>query len=69
MMVVGGIYDLATPTADARHAVRQSAIPLERTRFLTLPAGHSPFEEPENRARFAAAVRAFVAGAGQAAEE
>lgn len=60
MMVVGGIYDLATPTLAARHAIRHSGITLDRVRFLALPAGHSPFEEPANRARFADAVRGFV---------
>ena len=60
LMVVGGLYDLAVPVAGARHAVAHAGIPLERTRFLTLPAGHSPFEEPANRARFAAALRDLV---------
>ncbi|WP_165357523.1 S10 family peptidase [Sphingosinicella sp. CPCC 101087] len=60
LMVAGGLYDLATPVAAAHHAIRHSGIPPERVRFLVLPAGHSPFEEPPNRARFAEAVRAFV---------
>lgn len=60
LMTAGGLYDLATPVASARYAIRHTDIPLDRVRSLTLPAGHSPFEEPENRARFATEVREFV---------
>lgn len=60
LMVVGGLYDLATPVPAARHAIRHSGIEMGRVKFLTLPSGHSPFEESANRARFAAAVREFV---------
>jgi pimeloyl-ACP methyl ester carboxylesterase len=65
LMVAGGLYDLATPVAAAHYAIRHSDIPLERVRFLVLPAGHSPFEEPDNRARFAEAVRAFATADGR----
>ncbi len=63
LMVAGGIYDLATPVASAHHAIRHSGIALDRVRFLALPAGHSPFEDPDNRRRFADEVRDFIASA------
>lgn len=63
MMVVGGLYDLATPVTAARYAVRHGAIPSERVDFLILPAGHSPFDTAETRGRFAAGLRGFVRGA------
>ena len=62
MMVVGGLYDLATPVTAARYAVRHSAIPPERVAFLILPAGHSPFDTAETRGRFAEGLRGFVRG-------
>jgi DNA-binding NarL/FixJ family response regulator len=40
--------------------IRGSAALLDRVRFLALPAGHSPFEEPDNRRRFAEELRAFA---------
>jgi carboxypeptidase C (cathepsin A) len=64
MMVVGGLYDLATPVTAARHAVRHGAIPPERVTFLILPAGHSPFDTEEMRRRFSEGLRAFVRGDG-----
>ena len=63
LMVAGGLYDLAVPVAGARYAVRHADVPLERVHFLALPAGHSPFDEPPVRNRFANEVRAFVASA------
>jgi hypothetical protein len=60
-MVAGGLFDLAVPPASARYAVRHAGIPLDRTTFLALPSGHSPFDEPPIRNRFATAVRAFIA--------
>ena len=60
LMIAGGLYDLAVPVASARYAVRHADIPLDRVRFLALPAGHSPFEEPPTRNRFAEAVRGFI---------
>jgi carboxypeptidase C (cathepsin A) len=60
MMIAGGLYDLATPAAAQRHAVAHSGIPLERVRFVTLPAGHSPYEGAAERAQLGEALRAFI---------
>jgi hypothetical protein len=65
LMVVGGLYDLVVPIAGPRYAVRHARIPLDRVRFLAIPAGHSPFEAPEIRAKFVAPIRDFIRAAGR----
>jgi carboxypeptidase C (cathepsin A) len=60
LMVVGGLYDLVVPIAGARYAIRHAKIPLDRVRFLAIPAGHSAFEAPEVRAKFVGPIREFV---------
>jgi hypothetical protein len=65
MMVAGGLYDLATPFAAQRFALAHSGIPLERVRFVTLPAGHSPYEAAEERERLGREVRALIAAASR----
>ena len=64
LMVVGGLYDLVVPIAGPRYAVRHAKIPLDRVRFLAVPAGHSAFEPPETRAKFTAPIRDFIRAAG-----
>lgn len=61
MMVAGGLYDLATPVAAQRFAIAHSEIPLDRVRLVTLPAGHSPYEAVEERARLSDALRELIA--------
>jgi carboxypeptidase C (cathepsin A) len=62
VMLVGGLYDLATPVLAARYAIEHAGVPVERVTTLALPGGHSFYEDEDNRTSFNDAVRAFVAG-------
>lgn len=61
LVLVTGIYDLAVPTLAPLYSLRHAGIPLERLTVARFPAGHSPYEGPEGRARFSRLLRDLLA--------
>ncbi|MEH3048481.1 S10 family serine carboxypeptidase-like protein [Sphingomonas adhaesiva] len=56
-----GVYDLTTPAYEARYGLDQAGIPAERLTAEIFDGPHGVYEGVANRAKFAAAVRGFVA--------
>lgn len=61
LVLVTGIYDLAVPTLAPLYSLHHANIPLERLTVARFPAGHSPYEGPEGRARFSRLLRGLLA--------
>jgi len=61
-----GIFDMSTPALATHHALSHGAIPRDRVRIIDLPAGHTAYDTPSNRAALAAGIRALLRTASQA---
>jgi carboxypeptidase C (cathepsin A) len=60
LLVVGGLYDLATPALGVRHAIEHAGLPLERVSWARLQAGHSPFDGDAGLAKMQKIFREFL---------
>ncbi len=56
-----GVYDLTTPAYEARYGLDQAGIPAARLTAEIFDGPHGVYEGAANRAKFAKAVRGFVA--------
>jgi hypothetical protein len=60
ILVLGGLYDLATPVLGARYAFTHAGIPADRMTLQSLVAGHSPFDTDATREIFAGTIARFI---------
>lgn len=60
LLVMGGIYDLATPLLGSMYAVEHAGIPLDRVTIAMFEAGHSPYEGDRNLERMSRLYRSLI---------
>ena len=65
LLTAGGMYDLATALYATQYLLNHADIPKERATVLAFPTGHSIFENEDELAKLAAAVRNFVQSASK----
>lgn len=60
LLWTGGYFDLSTPAYAARVSLARAGVPEERTQEALVVGAHSTFDEPQNRAALADALRKFM---------
>ncbi|MFO1465931.1 MAG: hypothetical protein U1F35_05755 [Steroidobacteraceae bacterium] len=60
LLLISGLYDLATPALYQRYAIMHAGIPLDRIEIQTLAAGHTVYEDEDARPLVAARIRSFL---------
>ena len=61
LLLLSGYYDLATPLLYQRYTLTHAGVPLDRTRMVALPEGHTVYEADSARAQVSKELHAFVA--------
>lgn len=61
VLLMGGIYDLATPLLGSIYDIEHAGIPMDRVTIAEFEAGHSPYEGEQNLARMSELFRTLIA--------
>jgi len=62
VLLVGGLFDMATSWYGARYAINHAGIPTDRVTEVAFDAGHTVYESDDNLKRFSLLLHGFVEG-------
>jgi pimeloyl-ACP methyl ester carboxylesterase len=60
LLLLSGYYDLATPVLYQQYVLAHAGVPRDRTRTVTLAAGHTVYDEDGSRAQVSQELHAFI---------